>query len=95
MSGTGWAWQHARHHCDLPTYFALCEAWQEVPPPAVQLRRIAQFLGLPTDAAPGRAASPSAASTPSTPQEIAVAAAQAGMHAFEGRPSDPMLDLID
>lgn len=93
MSGTGWTWQHARHHCDLPTYFALCEWWREVPPPAVQLRRIAQFLGLKENAQPGtqRMAGPS---RPSNEQDIATAAAMAGIPAFDGRPNDPMLDLI-
>ena len=97
MSNTGWTWQHVRHECDLPTYFALCDWWHEVPPPAVQLRRIAQFLGLQPDASPDtpRMASKPSDSTPSTPQDIAVAAAMAGMRAFEGRMDDPMLDLID
>lgn len=94
MSNTGWTWQHVRHECDLPTYFALCDWWHEVPPPAVQLRRIAQFLGLKAEAShtTPRMAQPTA---PSTQQDIATAAAMAGMHAFDGRMADPMLDLID
>jgi hypothetical protein len=32
---------------------------------------------------------------PSSDQEVAFAAAMAGIPAFEGRPVDPMLDLID
>lgn len=94
MSNTGWTWQHVRSECDLPTYFALCDLWAEVPPPAVQLRRIASFLGLQAGASPEtpRMAQPTA---PSTQQDIAMAAAMAGMHAFDGRPADPMLDLID
>lgn len=94
MSGTGWTWQHVRLQCDLPTYFALCDWWHEVPPPAVQLRRIAHYLGLVPDANPTtpRMAAPAA---PSTEQDIAQAAALAGMPAFGGRPADPMLDLID
>ncbi|MDI9234313.1 hypothetical protein [Limnohabitans lacus] len=97
MSNTGWTWQHVRSECDLPTYFALCDWWHEVPPPAVQLRRIASFLGMQPGASPEtpRMAQPSASATPSTQQDIAMAAAMAGMRAFEGRMADPMLDLID
>ena len=32
--------------------------------------------------------------TPSSDQDIALAASMAGIPAFEGRPNDPMLDLI-
>jgi hypothetical protein len=94
VSNTGWTWQHVRSDCDLPTYFALCDWWHEVPPPSVQLRRIAQYLGLQEGASPDtpRMAQPS---EPSTQQDIAMAAAMAGMRAFEGRMADPMLDLID
>jgi hypothetical protein len=97
VSGTGWAWQHARHECDLPTYFALCKLWQDVPPPAVQLRRIAQYLGLVPKASPGaaRMAPTTQPTTPSSQQEIAMAAGMAGMHAIDGRPADPMLSLLD
>ncbi len=97
MTGTGWTWQHVRHECDLPTYFALCKAWHDVPPPAVQLRRIAQYLGLVPDASPDtpRMASSAAPQAPSSDQDIAMAAAMAGLPAFEGRPADPMLDLLD
>lgn len=94
MSNTGWTWQHVRSECDLPTYFALCDWWHEVPPPAVQLRRIAQFVGLQSGAAPDtpRMAQPTA---PSSQQDIAMAASMAGIRAFDGRMADPMLDLID
>jgi hypothetical protein len=96
VSGTGWTWQHVRHECDLPTYLALCDWWREVPPPAVQLRRIASFIGMKPGAQPGtpRMASGAAAGVPSRPEEVAAAAAQVGIRAFEGRPADPMLDLI-
>jgi hypothetical protein len=100
VSNTGWTWQHVRLECDLPTYFALCDLWHEVPPPAVQLRRIAQFLGLQAGADPAtpRMAATTALATPATPssqQDIAMAASMAGMRAIDGRPADPMLDLID
>lgn len=35
-----------------------------------------------------------APATASTQQEVAMAAAMAGIPAFDGRPNDPMLDLI-
>lgn len=97
MSNTGWTWQHVRSDCDLPTYFALCDWWHEVPPPAVQLRRIAQFLGLQAGADPAtpRMASSTTPTAPSSQQDIAMAAGMAGLRAMDGRPADPMLDLID
>jgi hypothetical protein len=60
----------------------------------VQLRRIASFLGMQPGASPEtpRMAQPT---EPSTHQDIAMAAAMAGMRAFEGRMADPLLDLID
>lgn len=95
MSNTGWTWQHVRHECDLPTYVSLCDWWQEVPPPAIQLRRIAQFIGLQAESNPtAPRMSKHASQSPSSQQDIAMAASMAGMPAFEGRPSDPMLDLI-
>lgn len=97
MSNTGWTWQHVRSDCDLPTYFALCDWWHEVPPPAVQLRRIAQYLGLQAGADPAtpRMASTATNNEPSSQQDIAMAAGMAGLRAMDGRPADPMLDLID
>lgn len=100
MSGTGWTWQHVRLECDLPTYFALCEWWREVPPAAIQLRRIASFLGLKPGgelAAPRMASPTSATATPTTPssaQDVAGMAALAGMPVLQGRPADPMFDLL-
>lgn len=97
MSNTGWTWQHVRSDCDLPTYFALCDWWHEVPPPAVQLRRLAQFLGLQAGADPAtpRMASTLKSAVPSSQHEIAMTAGMAGLNAIDGRPNDPMLDLID
>jgi hypothetical protein len=94
VSGTGWTWQHVMQHCDLPIYFALCDWWHAVPPPAVQLRRIAQFLGIKDQAQPGTARMSAASTQPSSAQEVAMAGALAGLPVFEGRPNDPMLDLI-
>jgi len=94
VSGTGWTWQHAQHHCDLPMYFALCDWWREVPPAAIQLRRIASFIGLKPDAQPGTPRLAAATGPASSEQDVAMAAAMAGIPAFDGRPADPMLDLI-
>lgn len=93
MTGTGWTWQHVQQNCDLPMYLALCEWWREVPTAAIQLRRIAQFLGLKENAQPGtpRMAEPT---TPSTAEEVSMAASMAGMPAFDGKPNDPVFDLI-
>lgn len=80
--------------CDLPMYFSLCDWWKDVPPAAVQLRRIASFIGIKPDAQPSAKRMASGAAKPSTPNDVAFEAAQAGMPVFQGRPADPMLDLI-
>jgi hypothetical protein len=71
----------------------------------LQLRRIAAYLGLesPSPGAKGGAqtsakagSSPSSnAASPATAEDAAFMAAQMGMPVFQGRPKDPMLDLID
>lgn len=93
MSGTGWTWQHVQHHCDLPQYMALCAWWQDVPPAAIQLRRIAQFLGIKQNAQPDtpRMAEPT---KPTPPQDTLAAAAMVGLPVFNSKPNDPLLDLI-
>jgi hypothetical protein len=58
-----------------------------VPPPAVQLKRIALALGIPEPAPVQTSAK--------TSEEIFREAAAAGLPVFEGRPDDPMLDLLD
>lgn len=98
VSGTGWTWQHVRHECDLPTYFALRDLWREVPPAAVQLRRIASFLGLKPGGEPGAPRMANATGGPAAPssvQEVSGIAAMAGMPVIQGRPADPMFDLIE
>jgi hypothetical protein len=54
----------------------------------VQLRRIAQCLGIPDP-------EPVQTSKPQTLDEILRDAAAAGFPIAEGRPDDPMLDLLD
>lgn len=71
----------------LPQLDALSAFWSSVPPPAVQLKRIALALGLPdTKPAPRVHAV--------KPQDALREAMAAGLPVFEGRPDDPMLDLI-
>ncbi len=70
----------------LPQVDALAAFWTAVPPPGVQLKRIALALGLPE------------AKTPAKPQLTAEDAMReamaAGLPVMEGRPNDPMLALI-
>jgi hypothetical protein len=65
---------------------ALSRFWSVVPPPAIQLKRIALALGL-ADAKPA----PTRAEKPADALKEAMAA---GIPVIEGRPDDPMLDLI-
>lgn len=58
-----------------------------MPTPSVQLKRIALALGLP-DTQPARAPVRKSA------QDAMRDAMAAGLHVAEGRPDDPMLDLV-
>lgn len=70
----------------LPQVNILGARWQSVPPPAVQLRRIAQYLGIPE---------PKPVQTfARTPQDAMREALAAGLPVMDGRPDDPLLDLI-
>jgi len=72
----------------LPQVDALGAFWASVPPAPVQLKRIALALGIPE-------ATPPACTRSATPQQDAMQQAlAAGLPAMEGRPDDPMLDLI-
>lgn len=82
------------NHCDIPIYLAMCKFWREVPPAAVQLRRIASYLGLKVEPPSSATVQTSASATVSTFDEVVVAASQAGVPVFPGKPNDPMLDLI-
>lgn len=50
MAGTGQGWETIRREWDLPRYFAMMAYWEEFPPAHLQLRRIAQFLGVRLEA---------------------------------------------
>lgn len=70
----------------LPQLDALSAFWESVPPPAVQLKRISLALGLPdTTRPPARNVKP---------QDAMQEALAAGIPVMEGRPDDPMLDLL-
>ncbi len=71
----------------MPQVNALSAYWEAVPPPAAQLKRISLFLGLPDT----KKTPPPAASTPNDAIREAMAS---GLPATEGRPNDPMLDLV-
>jgi hypothetical protein len=67
----------------LPRLAALNRRWAEMPPAAVNLARIARFLG----AAPAPAAKP---------QDPIAQARAAGIPLMEGRlPEDPLLGFLD
>jgi len=59
--------------------------------PDVQLRRIALFLGI-ADPAPVQASAPK---KPQSLDDFLRAAESRGISITEGRPDDPMLDLLD
>lgn len=70
---------------------ALARYWRKVPPVALQLRRIARFLGL-EDPPEDR---PEASTKKRSLDDDLQALAAGGVPIFEGRPNDPMLDLLD
>lgn len=70
----------------LPQVNALAALWRHVPPPAVQLRRLALALGIPE---------PKAQAPARSPQDALREAAQAGLPIVEGRPDDPLLAFLD
>ncbi len=72
----------------LPQVNALSAFWASVPPPSVQLKRIALALGLP-DTTPAHTSA-----QPTSAEDAMRMALAAGLPVMEGRPDDPMLDLI-
>jgi hypothetical protein len=68
----------------LPQAHTLTLLWRSLPPPAMQLKRIALALGIPEPV-----------QTSTKPSADALREAMtAGLPVFEGRPDDPMLDLL-
>lgn len=76
----------------LPQVYALDAYWHATPPAALQLRRIAQWLGIKD---PPPKVQASAKRPPPTPESAIQQAMAAGIPVFYGRPNDPMLDLLD
>lgn len=72
----------------LPQLNVLTSAWAAIPPPAVQLKRIALALGLPDTKAPVQT------SAPAKPEDAMRQAMAGGLPVMKGRPDDPLLDLI-
>lgn len=70
----------------LPQVNALAALWAQVPPPALQLKRIALALGIPE---------PRVHTSARSPQEALREAAAAGLSVQEGRPDDPLLAFLD
>lgn len=70
----------------LPQVNALAEFWLSVPPAVIQLKRIAHALGL-SDTQPVQTSA-------RTPEEVMREALSVGLPVMEGRPDDPLLDLI-
>lgn len=73
----------------MPQANALSRFTRQLPPAAVQLKRIAQYLGVPEP-------KPVHTSAKKTTAKDAIQEAHAaGLPVMEGRPDDPMLDLLD
>jgi hypothetical protein len=64
-ANTGWTWDYVEWQLDVPRLAALSAQWRQLPPPALQLARIARFLGLEVSVA----ASSPAAESPERPQD--------------------------
>jgi hypothetical protein len=82
---TGWTWDYIDAHMTFPRLRALNARWRDVPPPAMQLARIAAALGLKPAPRPQK----------QTAQEFMQSALAAGVPVIEGRPDDPMLAFLD
>jgi hypothetical protein len=92
---TGWTWDHIDERVTLPQVAALGRFWKQVPPPAVQLRRIALFLGLKPESAEATPNAPRGPMAPTNQDDALRALGVSGLPIMRGRPDDPMLDLLD
>jgi hypothetical protein len=54
ISLTGWTWEYIDANMTFPRLYAMHRSWKSIPPPAIQLMRIAAFLGVepPKDVEP-------------------------------------------
>lgn len=85
---TGWTWAHVEDHVTLPQVRALSVYWRQQPPMVVLASRLCRYFGIEVSAKP----EPKRASTA---QEALEQARAAGLPITEGRPDDPMLDLLE
>ena len=69
----------------FPRWRALMARWRLMPPPALQLARIASAIGI----------APPRDQAPQTARELVSAAPALGLPVVEGRPDDPMLAFLD
>lgn len=67
--------------------------WEQCPPPGIALQLIGMALGIPAPKKPVQASARRA--KPQTAEDILREFAAAGIPVAEGRPDDPMLDLLD
>lgn len=88
ITATGWTWNYVDQHVTLPQVEAMSRFWETIPPAALQLKRISLALGI----APEKTVKTSA---PKTADEALHQALAAGLPVMEGRPDDPMLNLLD
>lgn len=70
----------------LPQVDALMRFWAHTPAPALALKRLSLFIGLKPVEPPVVA---------KTADEATQQARDAGMPVMEGRPNDPVLDMLD
>lgn len=87
MTCTGWTWEYIDSKVTIPQVEALSRCWVSIPPPAIQLRRIAQFLGI-------KDAAPDDKTKSKSETDLLREFSAAGIPVIEGRPDDPMLDLL-
>jgi hypothetical protein len=81
---TGWTWEYIDAHMTLPRLAAMTRRWKLTPPPAVQLARISQYLGI----APQERKAES-------PRELAQKASEIGVPIMNKLPDDPCLKFLD
>lgn len=87
VGATGWTWETVERCLTIPQLNAMNAHWAAVPPPCIQLKRISLALGLPDT-------KPAAPSRPTSERDALQEARSAGLPVMEGRPDDPMLDLV-
>lgn len=85
---TGWTWAHVEEHVTLPQVRALSVYWRQQPPMVVLASRLCRYFGIEVSAKPD---TPRA----TTVDDAVEQARAAGLPVMQGRPDDPMLDLLE